>query len=517
MTAPGDVIDGRFRLDRTLGMGGMGIVYLATDLAIDRQVAVKILRSTVIESEEARTRLQREMEVLARLKSPHIAEYHSSGYLSDHSPYLVIEYLSGCDLRSELRLRGVIPIPEACAYLLQTCRGMAVAHAQNIVHRDLKPHNLILTSFEARRIVKVVDFGIAKILGSVDPGLTASDSAVGTPLYMCPEQLLGPRRITTRSDVWSLGVILYELISGISPFSDDSPGAVIAAITLDDPVPIRQLVPETPKELADLIHRALQKRPERRLPSVEVMAETLGRYALPDDRLTVPPESNASVPKIPRRRPVRLQRRRTLRDEIRTSVDRILIDDSVATQEVPRNPAVPHAVSPDQLGRVPTLEAALASEHPTSSAAFSATRASIKSNPLFVGSTRQRMLLVLPLLAVSFAGWLTWSLWGRKSEPSLVTSTTATKSTPSTSSTRPTREASALTPKASSHVAVNVSTPPATAEVTAPLAAAKPTSLGSRKLLEKRTPTRASEPTTERAPKSAPSQTPKDKAVPLYL
>ncbi|MGC4065292.1 MAG: serine/threonine-protein kinase [Polyangiaceae bacterium] len=379
MTEAGDVIDGRFRLERVLGTGGMGIVYLATDLSIDRQVAVKILRSTVIQSEEARIRLQREMEVLARLKSPHIAEYHSSGYLSDHSPYLVIEYLNGCDLRSELRLRGTIPIPEACAYLLQACRGMKVAHEQNIVHRDLKPHNLILTTVGERRIVKVVDFGIAKVLGEADLGLTASDTAVGTPLYMCPEQLLGPRRITTRSDLWSLGVILYELISGTSPFADDSPGAVIAAITMDEPVPIRQLLPETPKELAELIHRALQKRPERRLATIDAMAETLSRFALPDDALTLPAEPKAGASQKPRRRPARLQRKRYLRDEIRSSVDRILVDDSVATQELARASAVPPAVNPEQFGRVPTIaaaaEAALSPDHPTPSSAISATRA----------------------------------------------------------------------------------------------------------------------------------------------
>jgi serine/threonine-protein kinase len=521
MTELGDVIDGRFRLERTLGTGGMGIVYLATDLSIDRQVAVKILRSTVIQSEEARIRLQREMEVLARLKSPHVAEYHSSGYLPDHSPYLVIEYLNGRDLRAELRRRGMIPIPEACAYLLQTCRGIAVAHAQNIVHRDLKPHNLIVTCLEGPRLVKIVDFGIAKILGEADLGLTASDTAVGTPLYMCPEQLLGARRITTRSDVWSLGVILYELISGTSPFSDDSPGAVIAAITLDEPVPIRQLLPETPKDLAELIHSALQKRPERRLPTVEAMAETLRRFALPDDALTVQTDSQEGASQKPRPPPPRLQRKRYLRDEIRSSVDRILVDDSVATQELARASAVPSAVDPERLGRVPTMaavaEAALTTDNPTPSGAFSATRAPQRKLSLLVGPARQRKWLILPWFVLPVAVWLTWSLWGWQPNTPVAASAKLPASASSTEATTPSNLARAVPSLPSSPAPLVAPDAPssASAERAASRSSARATALGAPGVPQGRVPVKSNASAKGSAP--SPSQQPKDKSVPLYL
>ncbi|HEY5962174.1 MAG TPA: serine/threonine-protein kinase, partial [Polyangiaceae bacterium] len=149
MSGPGELIDGRYRLDHSVGSGGMGIVYQAVDEQTGRRVAVKVLHSRVVGSTDARARLQREIDVLSRLHSPYIAELLAAGYLEDDSPYFVMEFLEGRDLKAELRRRGPLPHAEAAAYLVQACRGIAVAHAQGIIHRDLKPHNLFLIGLDA--------------------------------------------------------------------------------------------------------------------------------------------------------------------------------------------------------------------------------------------------------------------------------------------------------------------------------------------------------------------------------
>ncbi len=320
MSDAGDLIDGRYRLGRCVGSGGMGIVYLATDLLTSHQVAVKVLRTTVDASDNVRARLRREIELLSRLHSPHIAELLAAGFLPDGLPYFVMELLEGRDLKAEVRRRGPLPCAEAAAYLVQTCRGIAVAHRLGIVHRDLKPHNLFLTGLAGLRKIKIVDFGVAKSLDATDPGLTATNTAVGTPLYMSPEQLIDARAISTKADVWALGVILYELLAGFSPFSDESPGAVIAAVTLDEPCPIQKLRPDVPDCVAQAIQAALVKLPSERLGTVEEFAQLLLQHATPDDCLAVPEEAaQQTAPAISR--PSRTRVSAYLRDRILASID----------------------------------------------------------------------------------------------------------------------------------------------------------------------------------------------------
>ena len=262
----------------------MGTVYLARDVLKNVQVAIKVLASTATQSKVARLRLRQEIEILSRLHSPHIAGLFSAGFLPDQSPYLVMEYLEGRDLKAELRLRGPLPIAESVAYVVQACRGISVAHKANIVHRDLKPHNLFLTLLNTARRLKVLDFGVAKVLDAeADLSLTTTDTVIGTPLYLCPEQLLDSKAISPKSDIWALGVILYELLVGFTPFTDDSPGAVIAAITLDDPVPIRQLRSDIPVELANVIEQVLVKLPRERIASVDELEQLLLPFSLPPD------------------------------------------------------------------------------------------------------------------------------------------------------------------------------------------------------------------------------------------
>jgi serine/threonine-protein kinase len=284
-------IENRYQLGQVLGSGGMSTVYSAVDLQTGTKVAVKVLNVTMRSSPEALRRLRREVAVLKSLNSPHIAGFLAAGEHADGSPYIVMEYLDGHDLRLELRRRGRIPIEEACAYVAQACRGIAVAHAQHVVHRDIKPSNLVLVKSDTRRTLKVVDFGVAKILSHADLSQTpSSDSVVGTPLYMAPEQLLRHAEPSHRSDLWSLGAVCYELISGVSPFADDSLGRIVAAVALDDPTPIQQLVPELPHALGDLIAQLLRKDPAERPGSAEEVLNRLAPFCLDDSALHVAEE-----------------------------------------------------------------------------------------------------------------------------------------------------------------------------------------------------------------------------------
>jgi serine/threonine-protein kinase len=351
----GDLIEGRYRVERSVGSGGMGIVYQATDLLTNGSVAVKVLSASVEPSVAARARLQREIELLSRLHSHHIAAFLSAGCLEDGLPYFVMEFLEGRDLKAELRRRGPLPFDEAAAYLVHACRGIAVAHRLGIVHRDLKPQNLFLTGLDGVRTLKVVDFGVAKCLDACDPGITATDMAVGTPLYMSPEQLLDSRAISTRSDVWALGVILYELLAGFSPFSDDSPGAVIAAVTLDDPVPIQTVRPDVPDGLAKAIAAALVKQPRERIGTAEELEQLLMNQATPDQQLMVVEgaELQAQTANV---RPPRVRVSGYLRDQILSALDAGAPQERVTLRCLPTVSTRGSNPLPERLSLVPALQ-----------------------------------------------------------------------------------------------------------------------------------------------------------------
>jgi serine/threonine protein kinase len=351
----GDVIDRRYRLERSVGSGGMGIVYLATDLLTDEKVAVKVLHAATNTPTDVQARLKREIELLSQLHSPYIAELRGSGYLPDGAPYFVMEYLEGRDLKAELRRRGPLPCAEVAAYLVQTCRGVAVAHRLGIVHRDLKPHNLFLTGLTGIRTVKIVDFGVAKSLDATDPGLTATNTSVGTPLYMSPEQLLDARAVSTKADVWALGIILYELLAGFSPFTDDSPGAVIAAVTLDEPYPIQKLRPDISDGVARAIDMALRKLPTERLNSVEEFERLLLPFAIAEDSLIVNDVDEPSqVRPIPR--PARTRVSSYLMERILVSMNTAAEQERITIRCLKPASAVSSIPIPERLSLVPSLQ-----------------------------------------------------------------------------------------------------------------------------------------------------------------
>ena len=301
--SPGDLLPGGYRVERLLGRGGMAQVVEATDLALSRTVAIKILHAAAARRPGARDRFQREARALAALHgSEHVVRVFGYGETTDAVPFIVMEHLTGHDLAAELRRSGPFPPTEAVRLALQVCDALAAAHASGIVHRDLKPGNLLLTSdADGHALVKVVDFGIAKVAPADDPDLrTGSGSFLGTLAFAAPEQVDSTSHADERSDVWSLGVTLYLMLTDRFPFSGDTRDHLAASIHRHTPVPPARLCPELPPGLDAVILRCLEKDPERRIPDVAVLARALLPFSTPDTRrlverierrLAAPPDS----------------------------------------------------------------------------------------------------------------------------------------------------------------------------------------------------------------------------------
>jgi serine/threonine-protein kinase len=279
---PGDVLAGKYRVDRVLGEGGMGVVVAATDIYLERRVAIKFLLDDFVRVPEAVERFLREARAAVKIQSEHVARVIDVGSLEGGAPYMVMEYLEGGDLAQTLTERGPLPIAEAATYLIQACEAIAEAHACGIIHRDLKPANLFLTrQADGSDKVKVLDFGISK--STIGPGsnlsLTRTTTVMGSPLYMSPEQMRSSREVDARADIWALGVILYELLAGVPPFNADSVPELSAKILLNEPDSLRERRPDVPVELEAAITKALAKDRAERFPSVSEFALALVNFA----------------------------------------------------------------------------------------------------------------------------------------------------------------------------------------------------------------------------------------------
>jgi len=279
----GSVIDGKYRVDRILGQGAMGVVLAATHLELDQRVAIKVLQSSQAERDDGARRFLREARACAKIQSEHVVRVLDVGRLRAGSPYIVMEYLEGRDLAGVLLQRGPLPVLAAVDYLLQACDGVASAHTQGIIHRDLKPSNLFLASLpDGGEIIKVIDFGISKARFDPDSrDIVRTQGMLGSPVYMSPEQMTASHEIDARCDIWAFGVILYELLTGRPPFSADTIPQVCALVLHGTAAAARLVRPDVPLMLEEIIHRCLQKEPRHRFAHIGELATYLADFASP--------------------------------------------------------------------------------------------------------------------------------------------------------------------------------------------------------------------------------------------
>ncbi len=281
--SPGEVINGKYSVIRVLGHGGMGVVVEAQHLKLGQRVAIKLLLPSIRSMADITARFEREARAIARLKGPHVAHVSDVDTLPDGSPFMVMELLHGREVGDELAERQKIPYREAVGYILQACAAMAEAHRQGIVHRDLKPSNLFICATDTGRTVKVLDFGISKLANDVNASVTTTASAFGTPLYMSPEQVRSVKDVDARADIWSLGVVLYELITGEVPFNGPSATAILASILTENPVYVSKRCSDVPKPLADAVMKALEKTANARFHNIVEFAAAIAPYGPPRD------------------------------------------------------------------------------------------------------------------------------------------------------------------------------------------------------------------------------------------
>ncbi|WP_437978035.1 serine/threonine-protein kinase [Sorangium sp. So ce295] len=294
----GQILSGKYRVERILGQGGMGVVVAALHEKLHQRVAIKLLHPGA--NDEMVERFVREARAAVRLKSEHVARVLDVGTLETGAPFMVMEYLEGSDLQETLRQRGPLDLEEAVGYVLEACEAIAEAHAAGIIHRDLKPANLFLTrAADGTGMVKVLDFGISKALADpstagAEPelGLTKTAMVLGSPLYMAPEQMRSARSVDARADIWSLGAILYQLLTARVPFDASSLSELILMINTESPPPPTTFRRDLPPGLEAAILRCLERDVAKRFKSVAELAGAIVDFG--------PPLALASLERIER-------------------------------------------------------------------------------------------------------------------------------------------------------------------------------------------------------------------------
>lgn len=273
------VIGGKYAVEGVLGRGGMGVVLKARHIRLDELVAIKVLHPTLARDQAMAARMLREARAALRLSSEHIVRAMDVDTLENGVPYLVLEYLEGHDVKSLLRERGGgLPIEEAVGISLQACRALVEAHALGVIHRDLKPGNLfIVVRPDGRRIVKLLDFGISKVNSGREAPITRNGDILGSPAYMSPEQVRG-EELDGRSDIFAMGVALYEMLTGVSPFQAKGFAQTCNRVLKDEAVPLARLRPDLPPGLVAVVERCLKKNRELRFNDAESLADALSPF-----------------------------------------------------------------------------------------------------------------------------------------------------------------------------------------------------------------------------------------------
>ncbi|HEV8245101.1 MAG TPA: serine/threonine-protein kinase [Polyangiaceae bacterium] len=283
MLSTGDIIDGKYRIVRLLGEGGMGAVYEGDNTRIHRRVAIKILHSNVAEQAEAVQRFEREAQAAGRIGSEHIVEVLDLGTLANGERYLVMEYLEGDSLSARIKVNGHITPAELCPIAYQLLEGLNAAHGAGIIHRDLKPDNVYLLKKGGKAdFVKLLDFGISKfnqLSGDSGFSMTRTGAVMGTPYYMAPEQAKGARDMDHRVDLYATGVILYEALTGQVPFNADTFNELLFKIVLEEPRPLEQLVPDIDPGFAAIVNKAMARDPANRFASAMDFQQALSQWA----------------------------------------------------------------------------------------------------------------------------------------------------------------------------------------------------------------------------------------------
>jgi eukaryotic-like serine/threonine-protein kinase len=292
--SPGTVLAGKYRVERVIGQGGMGVVVEARHITLDERVALKFLLPELARHPEAPERFLREAKAAVKIKSPHVARVSDVGTLENGSPYMVMEYLEGTDAYHLIDGGRVLSVPDAVDLVVQACDAIASAHAQGIVHRDLKPANLFVARHsDGTPFVRVLDFGISKIIDQATAdGLTRTNATLGSAFYMSPEQIRQSKSVDRRTDIYALGVTLFELLSGKHPFQAETFPALCVEIVTGTPASVRSYRPDLPPALAAVIEKAIARELTDRYQTVAELVVALAPW--------VPPRSQPILERIAR-------------------------------------------------------------------------------------------------------------------------------------------------------------------------------------------------------------------------
>lgn len=319
----GQRLGDRYRVDGPLAQGGTSMVYSGTDLQGLRPVAIKVLLPDMAETVTSRRRFVQEIRVLRHLRSEHVVKVLDEGALGTGEPFMVMEQLRGRTLKDLLRSEGSLRVSDAVDYVLEACEVLAEAHAAGVVHRDIKPDNLFLADGDDGLLLKVLDFGISKAQGDgfgrdvKEPSITRGGEVVGSPHYMAPEQLLSSSHVDRSADIWSVGVVLYELLTGQLPFTGENAMQVRAHVMMSTPLSIRQVRADVPVELESIVMRCLEKVSEQRFKGLAVLAASLAPFGSERAKISAqrilqlgpsqapPPLPSANPPPLPSSRVVR--------------------------------------------------------------------------------------------------------------------------------------------------------------------------------------------------------------------